>query len=167
MNALAQLGSGRFWAQIEGHPALWVSIDGEVASLKQRKPRLVKPIMCGAYRAVNLTAKRKAYIHALVLETFAGSRPSGAQARHLDGDRFNNRLSNLAWGTPAENSADKARHGTAPVGERNPQARLTVEAVAELRAAHAAGGVSYTQLAKKFGVSTMTAWRAIRGESWR
>jgi hypothetical protein len=50
------------------------------------------------------------------------------QCRHLDGNRSNNRLDNLAWGTPLENGADKARHGTAK-GERNGRAKLTAAKV--------------------------------------
>ena len=55
----------------------------------------------------------------LVLETFVGLAPTGMVARHLDGSRANNRVGNLAWGTPAENSADMVAHGTAARGDRN------------------------------------------------
>jgi hypothetical protein len=50
-------------------------------------------------------------IHILVLETFVGPRPDGYEARHLDGNPENNRVSNLAWGTSSENSLDQVRHG--------------------------------------------------------
>lgn len=32
--------------------------------------------------------------------------------RHLNGNPYDNRLENLAWGTPSENMLDKVRHGT-------------------------------------------------------
>lgn len=45
----------------------------------------------------------------------------------------NNMLSNLVWGSWAENGADKARHGRAK-GERHPNARLTRDQVVAIRA---------------------------------
>jgi hypothetical protein len=50
-------------------------------------------------------------VHTLVLEAFVGPRPDGMVTRHLDGDPSNNRLSNIAYGTPRENSLDRVRHG--------------------------------------------------------
>ncbi len=42
--------------------------------------------------------------------------------RHVhDRTTSNNRLSNLAWGTYAENSADMVRHGTLLSGPASPQ----------------------------------------------
>lgn len=58
-------------------------------------------------------------VHALVAEAFIGPRPNGLQVRHLDGSKNNNRPCNLVYGTAAENAADKALHGTSPVGLRN------------------------------------------------
>jgi len=54
-------------------------------------------------------------VHTLVTTAFHGPRPSPAhQVRHLDGDKANNRPSNLRWGTAIENAADKKRHGRQP-----------------------------------------------------
>lgn len=52
------------------------------------------------------------YVHELVLTAFVGPRPSPSHyARHLNDDPKQNHVSNLAWGTPSENSYDKARNG--------------------------------------------------------
>src|SRR5262249_27903182 len=56
-------------------------------------------------------------VNVLILWAFTGSRPDGLEAAHLDGDRSNNRVENLAWKTHAENIADKAGHGTVRKGE--------------------------------------------------
>ena len=62
----------------------------------------------------------------LVVLAFLGPPPfPGAHAAHFDGDKLNNRLSNLRWASPAENEADKRRHGRtrgALPGERAIQA---------------------------------------------
>lgn len=49
-------------------------------------------------------------VHRLVLETFTSPCPLGMQCRHLDGNKLNNRLDNLCWGTPKENSQDRTKH---------------------------------------------------------
>lgn len=70
------------------------------------------------YRTValcHLRSGRKAetrLVHQVVLETWVGPRPHGHVSRHLDGDRENNRIENLAYGTPRENFEDAVRHGT-------------------------------------------------------
>lgn len=50
--------------------------------------------------------------HRLVLTAFVGPCPDGMQACHNDGDKSNNRLSNLRWDTPSSNTLDLVRHGT-------------------------------------------------------
>ena len=93
-------------------------------------------------------------VHRLVLEAFVGPCPEGMECRHLDGNPGNNRLDNLAWGTPKENFADSMRHGTAycltpearehashlwdhvkhKTGEKHHRAKLTDNQVAIIRA---------------------------------
>jgi hypothetical protein len=71
-----------------------------------------------------------------VLEAFIGPRPENCEVRHLDGDPSNNRLDNLAWGTKAENQADKVRHGTILRGTANPASKLTEADVLAIRASN-------------------------------
>lgn len=62
---------------------------------------------------------RNVLVHRLVLIAFVGPAPDGMHALHCDGNPANNRLANLRWGTPSENSYDAVRHGA------HPQARKT------------------------------------------
>lgn len=57
-----------------------------------------------------LTVKGAGLVHRLVLRAFVGACPPGQVCRHLNGDKKDNRLSNLAWGTLLENRQDRTRH---------------------------------------------------------
>jgi hypothetical protein len=104
-------------------------------------------------------------VHCVVTDAFLGPLPDGMLRRHLDGDPLNCRLSNLAFGTPTENSQDSVRHGTSPRGARNGRARLTAEMVAEARRRRAAGE-TVAALADEFGISASAMSKAIRGDTW-
>lgn len=56
--------------------------------------------------------KKFCQVGRLILETFIGPPPDkDSKARHLDDNRENNTLSNLAWGTQKENIHDALRNG--------------------------------------------------------
>ncbi len=72
------------------------------------------------YYYVNLRKDGRLYprrVHRMLLETFVEPRPVGFECRHLDGNKTNNKLENLKWGTPKENSEDMVRHGTSNKGK--------------------------------------------------
>lgn len=73
------------------------------------------------YLTVHLRGPSKMLtVHRMVLEAFVGSKPTPKhEGAHIDGNKLNVMLSNLAWKTHIENCADKIRHGTAPRGEKN------------------------------------------------
>ncbi|MDE2095631.1 MAG: HNH endonuclease [Patescibacteria group bacterium] len=91
----------------------------------------------GKYRQVCLVDgsgnKKYSLVHRLVLEAFIGPCPPGMECRHLNGNRSDNRLENLCWGTRIENVEDKRKHGTILRGEMNPNAKLTADTVIQIR----------------------------------
>lgn len=144
----------------------YATMEGDIVSVV-REPRRLTGTRCGeGYVASEIDGKRR-YHHAIICELAHGPRPSARhQVRHLNGDRLANGGLNLAWGTPIENNADKVRHGTVTSGERNPMAKLTREGVEKMRAMRTAGS-SFKEIGQAFSVSTMTALRAVKGESWK
>lgn len=157
--------------QIDRFPRYEFHEGGYVISRMKKTPIIMKPIKMGGYTGVTLTRAdghvERAYLHRLICEAFHGPCPEGFQCRHLDGDKTNNAASNLAWGSAKQNATDKLAHGTSGHGEKNPMAKLTRENVLEMREIRQKTKHSYKIIAEKFGVSTMTAFRAITGQSWR
>lgn len=121
------------------------------------------------YHRVNLNNSGKAQqipVHILVLITFVSPRPDGMVCRHLDGNPANNHVSNLAWGTPLENSADKNLHGTDNRGEKCYKAKLTNADVLAIRARYA-NSETLSDIAKDFPVVASGIFKIVRRETWK
>lgn len=161
-----QAKPGDLWCGLLEYPGVFVSAEGQVVSLRSGKARLLRGSRRGKYVALSAVAKGP-YLHRVICEVFHGPAPVGCEVRHLDGNSLNNSAHNLAWGTRSENRADQFRHGTDPSGERNPMAKLTAVKVASMRSLRAVSGLSYRLIAEQFGVSTMTCYRAVVGQSWK
>ena len=104
-------------------------------------------------------------LHKAVLEAFGGPRPDGALVRHIDGDKTNNHIENLTWGTHKENQADRVLHGTHSRGENNPSAYLTEVQVTEIRNRRASGA-PLKDLSVEFGVTLVMVSSICTGKSW-
>jgi hypothetical protein len=159
---------GMFLAQVPGASKYFVSIRGDAVSTV-KAPRILKPQKMGNYLGLTITCdsgqQRRVYLHRLMLESWVRFAQPGEEARHLDGDPHNNALVNLDWGTALDNAKDKALHGSNCDGDANGMAKLTTELVCQMRLLK--GTQSYAAIAARFGVSSMTAYRAINHISWR
>jgi cold shock CspA family protein len=114
------------------------------------------------------TGKSPVLAHRVAYELAYGPLADGQQACH-DCPEGDNRAccnpAHLFSGTAAENSADMAAKGRSTIGERNPQARLTVEQVREIRRLRATG-LRYRDIALRFGVSIGAVGAVVRGQHW-
>lgn len=149
------------WRVIARAPDFAVSSHGNVRRIRGSKlsavGRLKKLTLSEfGYSVVGLWFRGKTrtyFVSHLVCEAFNGLRPTiKHQAAHYDGDRLNNYFENLRWATAFENSQDKYRHGTMLRGDSCPYAKLTNDAVFEIRHARKDGSV-IAMLSAKFGVT--------------
>jgi hypothetical protein len=157
-------------AKIKRFPCYEFLESGHVLSNVKRNPKVLTPIRMGGYVGLQIVRSdgliEKQYVHRLICEAFRGPCPDGMECRHLDGNSKNNHANNLVWGTKSENSLDRNDHGTGVAGENNPMAKLNKKRVKEMRKHRDKTGDSYKIIGRIYGVSTMTAFRAITKQSW-
>lgn len=108
---------------------------------------------------------KRVMVHRAVLAAWVGPCPPGHQCRHLDGNPDNNSVANLCWGTAKENAEDRTRHGTEPMGEQRPNAKLTADDAREIRRLFRS--VPNKVLASRFGVTRGTVHNIGIGRRWR
>jgi hypothetical protein len=149
-----------------------INKQGQIYSIPRRgtKGGYLKPSPDGhGYLRVslyNVNGKRRDWrIHTLVLLAFVGPSPVGMQGCHNNGNQRDNKLENLRWDTASNNNLDKRKHGTSG-GSRNGRAKLTPWQVEEIRLRYQTESVSYSRLARDYGVDKSTIGRVVCKKSW-
>lgn len=170
---------GERWKSIPGYEGIYeVSDLGRVRRLtfdnhhvrnRPIEPRILRSWLTKhGYARVALSKNGKStspHVHRLVLIAFVGPPPEGYEAAHLNGDRADSRLCNLAWKTRKDNHADKILHGTAQRGERNPNAKLTETDVVAIRKMKA-GGLRAVDASRRLGIPLTSVYHVWEGRRW-
>ena len=98
-------------------------------------------------------------VHELLLLAFRGPRPVGMESRHINDCKTDDRLTNLVYGTVADNVADAIRNG-----KRN-NIKLSLMDVRGIRKRCCRRGDA-RNLAREYGVSVSQVRRIARGNRW-
>lgn len=110
--------------------------------------------------------------HRCVWQAFNGPIPAGLEINHKNGKRDDNRLENLEVVTKSENALHKFHvngyrsHGRSLRGAANHAAKLTEDAVREIRRLYATGAFTQKGLGGRFGVSQPMIGMIVRREKW-
>lgn len=155
------------WKEIEGYEGHYqVSNLGNVASIKKGYPVMMKlQNHSGGYKQVKLCKPNKITIervHRLVASAFIPNCGNKPQVNHINGIKSDNRVENLEWNTPQENTSHAFRTGLANVyGENHYSSKLSNKDAEYIITNYK----SYTlkQLSNKFGVSDACVRDIIKG----
>lgn len=170
------MGTVEIWKPVDGFAGYEVSNLGNIRSYWTagrsayigKTPRVMLKRVNFGYNNVCFRCGGKSLyrrIARLVLTAFVRPPRKGEQACHIDGDRQNDALVNLRWDTQKGNEKDKIRHGTTSRGERNGQAKLTVDKIDEIFSLREQG-LSQSRIGSIFGVSQTQIGRILRKERW-
>lgn len=170
LRPIQSIGGGKYVAGSDGH--IYCHSTARVNSRKPQPFRLLETDGSAGYPFVAIIEngrRRTTPVHRLICEAFHGAKPSDKSVvRHIDGSRTNNLPENLAWGSYAQNEADKRRHGRIASGEKHGQVKLSEEAVRIIRASIPFGLWNAVDAAKVFGVAPSTIRRVAAGKrDWR
>ena len=141
-----------------------VSINGEVR--RKETGKILKPkVDKRGYLEVGLSlgarGKRKmALIHRLVAQAFVPNPYNKPEVNHIDGNKQNNKCTNLEWVTTKENQNHARKTGLKPDdhGSNSPNSKLTDMEILYCRMVYKPRDKRYgaSALAEKFGVSKST-----------
>ena len=151
---------GEEWRDVVGYEGYYqVSNFGRVKSLQRDTVKILKskPAIGGYLRVVlckNETKKNRP-INILVAQAFIPNHENKKQVNHLDGDKKNNCMDNLAWATPAENIAHAFDMGLRKSGCEHHMAKFTADQVREIRRDCVPGDPErgFKAFARKFNVT--------------
>jgi hypothetical protein len=116
--------------------------------------KILKPGISSGYLFVNLHVGGKSYsrkIHNLVAEHFLNKKYNNDEVRHLNGNKHDNRCSNLAYGSRSKNVLD----GYSIYGYTNKLQKLSPMIAAKIRIKYSRG-YSQRKLAVIYNVSKST-----------
>lgn len=171
------------WQDIPDYEGLYkISSTGEVFTVRRQGSNGgIRPCYTDkqGYKRVTLSknGKTKNYlVHTLVALSYLGSRPDSHEVCHKDGDKMNNSVDNLYYGTRSNNSRDSVEHGThnflkqnyngvVQKGEECTWSKLTEDKVKYIKTMK--GQKSSRALAKELNVSQGNISAVWSGRSWR
>lgn len=139
-----------------------------------RTPRPGRPkkhyLAVSLFRSGGKKCGYKQKLHRLLLTTFVREPKEGEIACHRNDNSFDNRLENLYWGTPKQNTHEMIKNGRgyfpgAGIGEKHPRVKLKDQEVINIRKEYIKKYGNIRKLAKKYNVKPGTISRIVNGYS--
>lgn len=163
------------WKDVPDHPGYQVSDLGAVRTIDRmvtgkdgrselHRGKVLKPqVLRTGYHEIYLSdggRRKHRTIHSLVAEVFLGKRPEGCDVMHLNGNRSDNRASNLSYGSRSDNL-----RGCYAYGGKKGNGKLSLEDVDDIRR-RIECGESCVDIAKTFSVNSAAIYHIRNGTAF-
>lgn len=163
------------WTKIKDYPDYEISNQGKLKRVIpdfRGRTGIRIPTICkdkNGYLRIMLYPGRKIFfVHRLVMGSFIGKVPKGKQINHKNGKKQDNRLINLEYCTPKENTGHAEKMGLRNNrGSNNNLAKLSEKQVLEIRKTYYFRKNTQKMLAKKYGVCRDTIHQIINRKIWK
>jgi hypothetical protein len=111
---------------------------------------------------------RQPVVHRLVAIAFIPNPDNKPCVNHIDCNKSNNKVENLEWCTPFENTQHAKQNNLLPTGEKHGRVKLTEIQVLEIRKHHTPKGMYNTKyFSTKYCVSTTTINFIVSRKIWK
>ena len=133
--------------------------------MKLENPRELGTKHPSGYIHIHLSAggqKRQVRAHRIVWMAANGAIPDGMVIDHINNVKSDNRLSNLQLMTPEDNSHKAKDDGLYLSGDASPTCKLTADVRTRLIYDRMAYGMTYSELAQKYGVTRSHACQIVK-----
>lgn len=162
------------WKDIKGYEGHYqVSNEGKVRSIKRKEPKLLTLLNHSmGYYVINLckpkTKMIQVKVHRLVADLFIPNHGDDTTiVNHIDGDKKNNRVSNLEWTNHGGNLKHSYDYNLrSKKGENHHLSKLKDSDVRKIRNL-SSEGFSNVALSKMFNVSDGTICMIVKRKRWK
>ena len=158
---------------VAGYEGLYIATpSGDIISMKTNSP--LKPFTTNSgYFMVRLYKNKqntRHYVHRIIARTFHENPLNKPVVNHIDGNKKNNRSSNLEWLTRSENTRHAYVSGLMmphpQIGSKHGVSKLHENDIPKIRRLYG-NGLSLAEIGELYNVTKGTIWKAMHGRTWR
>jgi hypothetical protein len=166
-----KMKSDSIWKPVSGFEHYSISSKGFVKNKNNNVIKLYKHkdgyLNCALY-SLSRSHRKIFYVHRLVAIAFLNKIENYNEVNHIDGNKLNNKTSNLEWMNNSENQKHAYSLGLQPsrAGEGNGRSVLTDEKVTTIKELYNSGKTA-KEVSEILEVSLYTVRAIIAGKTWK